>query len=117
MQRRLGDRRGGARFEIVGELWGSLETVVAMPLLNIGKSGALLQSSVPLTPESVYRVALSCDGQQTPARVQVRHVRSARGADGRDYFLIGVEFMSMPAALEAQIAAWMTGKPNVSELT
>lgn len=113
MKRRLGDRRSRPRFEIVGELWGTLDTVIGMPLLNVGKGGALVRSSVPLTPQSVHNVAVSCDGQQAPASVQVRHVRPEVGADGRSYYLIGLEFLTMPTALIAQIDAWMNGGAHV----
>ena len=109
MKRRLGDRRVRPRFEIVGDLWGTLDTVVGMPLLNIGVGGALVQSPVPLIPQTVHHVALTCDGQPTPASVQVRHVRPVTGTDGRDFYLIGLEFLAMPAALGAQIQIWLNG--------
>ena len=114
MKRRLGDRRGRPRFEIVGELRGTLDTVIGLPLVNIGKSGALVESPVALTPQSVHHITVNCDGQATPARVQVRHVRSVPSPDGRQYFLIGLEFLSMPSALEAQIKAWTTGDPQIA---
>jgi len=114
MKRRLGDRRVRPRFEIVGDLWGTLDTVVGMPLLNVGGGGALVQSSVPLTPQSVHHVAVTCEGQQTPASVQVRHVRPVTGADGHPHYLIGLEFLSMPAALFAQIEAWMSGGQQIA---
>ncbi len=114
MKRRLGDRRGRPRFEIVGDLWGTLDTVIGMPLLNVGMGGALVQSSVPLTPQSVHHVAVSCDGQQTPTSVQVRHVQPVSGSDGRDYYLIGLEFLSVPSALAAQIEAWMSDGHHVA---
>jgi hypothetical protein len=107
MKRRLGDRRGRPRFEIVGDLWGTLDTVIGMPLLNVGRGGALVESSVPLAPDSIHHVALTCDGQPTPASVQVRHVRPVTGTDGAQHYLIGLSFLSMPAALLAQIDAWI----------
>lgn len=107
MQRRLGDRRGRPRFEIVGELWGTLDAVVGMPLVNVGRGGALVESSVPLAPQSVHHVAVTCDGQPTPASVQVRHVNPVVGPDGKNRYLIGLEFLSMPAALLTQIDHWM----------
>ena len=107
MKRRLGDRRIRPRFEIVGDLWGTLDTVIGMPLLNVGLGGGLVQSSVPLTPQSVHHVAVSCDGQPNPTSVQVRHVRPVVGRDGRDVYLIGIEFLTMPAGLNTQIQAWM----------
>ena len=111
MQRRLGDRRGRPRFEIVGDLWGTLDTVVGLPVLDAGRSGVLVQSSVPLSVESVHHVAVNCEGQQASARVQVRHVRRVVGSDGREHYLVGLEFLSMPSALEAQIVAWTGGEP------
>ncbi len=116
MKRRLGDRRGRPRFEIVGELWGTLDTVIGMPLVNIGTGGALVQSSVPLAPQSVHHIAVSCDGKHTPTRVQVRHVRPVTASNGHDYYLIGLEFLAVPAPLMAQIELWMDGGAhNVSE--
>jgi hypothetical protein len=107
MKRRLGDRRGRPRFEIVGELWGTLDTVIGLPLVNVGKGGALVRSSIPLAPESVHHVSIDCGGQPTHTSVQVRHVRSVSGIDGREHYLVGLSFLSMPAALVAQIDAWM----------
>jgi hypothetical protein len=109
MKRRLGDRRGRPRFEIVGDLWGTLDTVVGMPLRNVGRGGALVQSTIELSPGSVHHVAVSCDGRQSPASVRVQHVRSVVGGDGRDYYLIGLEFLSMPMELVAQIDRWLRG--------
>jgi hypothetical protein len=109
MKRRLGDRRGRPRFEIVGELLGTLETVITMPLRNIGHGGALVQSVIALPSQSVHHVAVSCNGILTPASVRVQHVRPMVGTDGRDYFLIGLEWVSMPAELNAQIQAWVVG--------
>jgi hypothetical protein len=107
MKRRLGDRRGRPRFEIVGDLWGTLDTVIGLPLLNVGRGGALVESSVPLPADSVHHVVVNCDGRQTPTSVQVRHVRPVTGSDGAQHYLIGFSFLSMPAALLAQIDAWM----------
>ena len=113
MKRRLGDRRGRPRFEIVGDLWGTLDTVIGMPLVNVGRGGALVQSPVPLTPDSIHHVAVSCDGQQTPTSVQVRHVRPIATLDGHQHYLIGLAFLSMPAALLAQIDSWMGDDAHV----
>jgi hypothetical protein len=106
MRQRLGDRRGRPRFEIVGELWGTLDTVIAMPLRNIGRGGALVESAVSLPALAVHHVAVNCEGEQTSASVRVRHVQSTIGVDGRDRYLIGFEFLSMPAPLLAQIDRW-----------
>ena len=90
----------------MGDLWGTLDTALSMPLMNVGRGGALVRSSVPLPPQSVHHVTVSSDGVQTPTSVQVRHVRPMLGSDGRDSFLIGLEFLTLPTALRAQSGAW-----------
>ena len=107
MKRRLGDRRGRPRFEIVGALWGSLETVVVMPIRNVSRGGALVQATVPLQQESVHHVSVTSQGMQTPAVVRVRHVRPMLGPDGGDYYLIGLEFVSLASTLAAEIDQWL----------
>ncbi|MBA3297712.1 MAG: hypothetical protein H0U19_12335 [Acidobacteria bacterium] len=41
-------------------------------------------------------------------------MRPVTGADGRPHYLIGLEFLSMPAALFAQIEAWMSGGQQIA---
>ncbi|MCA1560673.1 MAG: PilZ domain-containing protein [Acidobacteria bacterium] len=114
MHRRLADRRVRPRFEIVGELWGTVETILRMPLRNVSPGGALVQSPIALPVNSVHHVMLSNEGHHAPASLQVRHVRQAAGGEGPDYFLIGVEFLTLPLPLQEQIARWMTGHQSAA---
>jgi hypothetical protein len=107
VRRKLGDRRNRPRYDIVGDLWGTLETVIRLPLRNVGKGGALIQSHVPLPAESIHRFTFECDGQNTSAQVRVRHVESTVSSDGETTYLIGVEFLSMHPVLAGQIEQWM----------
>ncbi|HEY2434175.1 MAG TPA: hypothetical protein VGI12_15980 [Vicinamibacterales bacterium] len=104
MRRRLGDRRGRPRFDIVGDLWGNLEVFLRLPLRNVGPGGALLHSHASLPPDSVHRLTLSFDGRDFTADAKVRHVSGITGADGERGFLIGVEFVTMHPVLAAQLA-------------
>ena len=63
MKRRIGDRRGKPRFEIVGDLWGSIDTSTTLTLRNLGRGGALLDSPLPLAPDSIHWVTALADGQ------------------------------------------------------
>ena len=63
MRRKIGDRRIRPRFDIVGDLWGTLETVLQLPLRNVSRGGALIHSHVPLPSHSVHRIAFNADGQ------------------------------------------------------
>jgi hypothetical protein len=109
VKRRLGDRRARPRFEIVGELFGSLETVLRLPLKNVGIGGALFESHVPLAAESIHRLTWKCDDRETAVQVRVRHVKPIESADGERTYQIGIEFMSLNPTIAGQIQDWIRG--------
>jgi c-di-GMP-binding flagellar brake protein YcgR len=107
VRRKLGDRRSRPRFDIVGDLWGTLETVLRLPLRNVGRGGALIHSHVALPLESVHRLTFVSDGRDLSTQVRVRHVEQDMSADGERTYLIGVEFISATPALQEQIERWL----------
>jgi hypothetical protein len=107
VRRKLGDRRIRPRFDIVGDLFGTLETVLRLPVRNIGRQGALIHSHVALPIESVHRLTFQSEGQDVTADVRVRHVESEMTVDGEQAFLIGVEFVMVPPVLGEQIERWL----------
>src|SRR5512136_2179667 len=111
---RLGDRRGDLRFEIIGQLWGSLETVEPLPLRNVGRGGALVESRLPLASESVHGVRLAYDAHTTTIQARVCHVTPIVNPDGMERYLIGLEFLEPEAAALEQIDNLVTasgGRP------
>lgn len=101
VRRKIGDRRIRPRFDIVGDLWGSLETILRLPLRNVSRGGALIHSHVPLPSQSVHRLAFNSDGQDVSVPVRVSHVDTQVSADGERTYLIGVTFLAVqPALLE-----------------
>lgn len=95
MRRRLGDRRSRPRFEIVGQLWGSLETQEPLDLVNLSRGGALLEGRVPLAADSVQRLRVRFEDQTLDVQARVRHVATlSRATDGERY-LIGLEFLGL----------------------
>ena len=112
MKRRLGDRRNRPRFEIVGELFGTLETVLQLPLRNVGIGGGLFESHVALAPESIHRLAWKCGDKDTAVQVRVRHVRPTESVDGERTYLIGIEFLSLNPVIVEQIQEWLAADGN-----
>jgi hypothetical protein len=108
MRRKLGDRRSRPRYDVVGDLWGTLETVLRLPLRNVGPGGALIESHVALPAESIHRLTFSHDGLDTSTQVRIRYVKPAISGEGERTFLMGVEFLSAHPALVAQIQRWMS---------
>ncbi len=105
---RLGDRRGELRFEIIGQLWGSLEVYERLPLRNLGRGGALVESLLPLSTDTVHGVRLVLDQRTSELQARVRHVRALREASGEKY-LVGLEFVSVPPATLEQIDRIVAG--------
>lgn len=105
--RRLSDRRGRLRFEIVGQLWGTLETLEATPLRNLSRDGALVESREALAVDSIHRMRLTLGGRVGDVQVRVRHVKGWQTATGQRY-LIGFEFLEVPSPMREQIARAVT---------
>ena len=103
MRRRLADRRIKPRFDIVGELAGTVETQLRLPIEDIGPGGAQFYSHLPLPAGSVHQLTLMAGRHEFSTQVRVRHVRQAMGADGERAFAIGVEFLSMHPQLMVEI--------------
>jgi hypothetical protein len=69
--------------------------------LSLG--GALLESTLPLQPESVHRFRFALDGQVTDIQARVRHVTPWLSPTGEDRYLIGLEFLAVPSTTRDQI--------------
>jgi hypothetical protein len=96
--RRVGDRRANVRLDVVGDLWGTLETRKCAQVVDLNDTGALLRSPMALSPNSVHAVEVTEDGHSLSTEVRVCHVRS--GPDGS--FLVGVQFLSVPAGSQRE---------------
>jgi hypothetical protein len=107
VRRKIGDRRIRPRFDIVGDLWGSLEAVLQLPLRNVSRGGALIHSHVPLPSQSVHRLAFNADGQDVSVPVRVSHVDPQVSADGERTYLIGLEFLAAQPAFLELIERWV----------
>ena len=90
---RLGDRRSDLRFEIIGQLWGSLEAVEPLPLRNVGRGGALVESRLPLAADTVHGVRLAYNARTSTLQARVRHVTPIISPLGAERYLIGLEFL------------------------
>jgi len=104
---RLGDRRGELRFEIIGHLWGALENVERLPLRDVGRGGVLVESRLPLTPDSVHAMSLRFGAEPAhDVKVRVRHVRPAGAGEG---YLVGLEFLDLAAQAVDEIDRYVDG--------
>ncbi len=99
--RRVGDRRGRLRFEVVGQIWGELETTESPPLRHIKRGEMPIETPVPLSPESAERARPGLDDHVDDVPVRARHPRSSPGADP-PRSLTGPESLELPPATPEQ---------------
>jgi PilZ domain len=108
MRRSMGDRRQKPRFDVVGQLAGTLDAAVSMSLRDVGRGGAQVESFVRLATGSQHRATFSCDGIEAAVQVCVRHVKPVVSSAGEQRYLMGVEFMGPSPAVVELIERWLT---------
>jgi hypothetical protein len=91
VSKHIGDRRGHARFEIVGTLTGTLKTWRRLEVRNLGEGGALLDTAVPFAPGSRISGRLVLRGRGRDVRGEVRHITTLVSRDDARY-LVGVRW-------------------------
>lgn len=102
---RMGNRRAHPRFEVVGSMLGSLLSTERLRVLNVGTSGALVESALPLAPNAEYRMQLVLEeGLVGDATVKIRRVQEVRPEGGPPRYQIGLEFLAISPEAEEAIA-------------
>ena len=108
MTRPLGDRRSHVRFDVVGTLYGLLETTESTRVVNISPHGALVDSTLPAALDSTQHVRFVLDDQPLVVAARVRHLGRTRGEESVPGYIIGLEFVPplspIPPSLERVIA-------------
>jgi hypothetical protein len=113
----MGERRARPRFEIVGgDLWGTLTATTSMTMKDIGAGGVLVESPVPLPAGSSHTVHTTLEGQLQQLQVRVRHCTSAPEREPGSAYVIGLEFMTITAAMKRFIDAHVPRVPGPAGL-
>ena len=111
---RLADRRSATRFEIVGELWGSVQALEPLRVCNLAREGALIESVAPLPVGSVQAVRMIQGSRTTEIRATVRHVSPVHLAGGGRRYLVGLEFLNLDDQTTAWIGQMLDEQPGQS---
>jgi hypothetical protein len=101
--RRVGDRRGRLRFELVGELAAVLGTTDVFAALDVSELGALVESAVPLPVDSVHSLRFVRGVLVDELTVRVRHVTPTANGSGGGRYRIGLEFLELPTELRSHL--------------
>ena len=101
--RRLSDRRGRLRFELVGERAAALRIVEVLTVKDLSRKGALVESAVALPIESVHTLRLEAGDVSGEVTARVRHVTAAQAANGSARYRIGFEFLDLQSSLHDEL--------------
>jgi hypothetical protein len=104
---RLAERRIATRFEVVGELWGSVQALEPLRVCNLAPEGALVESIAPLPVGSVQPIRLVHGAQATELRAAVRHLSPVYQQDGGRRYRVGLEFINVDPQAAASIGHLM----------
>jgi hypothetical protein len=115
--RSLGDRRAAVRFDLGGQVWGTVETMDPLTIRNVGRGGILVESLRPLRVDSIHHMHLVLHADESIVQARVRHVTGIRDALPRLRYLIGFEFIDVPGTTlewidELVAAGGRPGEPN-----
>jgi hypothetical protein len=113
--RRLSDRRGRLRFELVGELAASLKTIEVLSVRDISWKGALVESAVPLPVESVQTLRFVSGDISGEITARVRHVTRTDETDDSDLYRIGLEFLDLQPAMREELGRLSGTGPDDSQ--
>ena len=104
---RLADRRAATRFEIVGELWGSVQVLESLHVCNVSPGGALVESSAPLPVGSLQPIRLSRGVETTELRAAVRHLSPVHLPGGGRCYRVGLEFVDVDELAAGRVGSFM----------
>ena len=96
-------RRKAVRFEVLGRIAGTVASMETLQLVNLGASGALVESALPLPPNAEFRMQLVLDGHVSETTVKIRRVFETRREDGALRYHIGLEFLVLSPEAEQVI--------------
>ena len=99
----LGDRREHVRLHVTGQLWAALDLSARVVVRNIGTGGALVEVRLAPDLRSVRAAQISLRAQSPPLNVVVRHVSPLPAASGGDRYLVGLEFLHLSPAGQAEV--------------
>ena len=89
---------------VVGDMPGALASTETLHVVNVGLSGALVESAWPLPEFAEYQVQLVRERHVSEATVKVRRVVAVRRQAGEaTKYQIGLEFLSITAEAEDEI--------------
>jgi hypothetical protein len=101
----IADRRAHLRFEVLGGVACSLLSSESLGILNIGATGALVETALPLPVNAEYRMQLVLPTHVSDATVKVRRVTPI----GTARYQIGLEFLAIPREAEEVIGQLVAG--------
>jgi len=87
---------------------GSVASTETLQLVNLGTSGALVESSLPLPHDAEFKMQLVLDDHVSEATVKVRRVSEIRRDNGSLRYHIGLEFLALSAEAEEAINQFVT---------
>jgi hypothetical protein len=100
------DRRA-PRIEILGELQGEVMVYEPMAITDISRTGARIETSVPLRINSLHDFRLVLDDRSIVVKARIVHAHVCDVEDGATIYRAGIEFVQPSARVAEAIAEFV----------
>jgi hypothetical protein len=67
-----------------------------MEVHNLSRGGALVETRIPLTTDSVQRLRMTAPSATLDLQARVAHVSQRQDVTAPENFLVGVQFLALP---------------------
>jgi hypothetical protein len=98
------------RFEVLGNLSGSVWATETLRVLNLGPRGALVEAALPLPDNTELSMRLVLESHVSDVKARIRRVTETGGDSTPLTYLIGLEFLKLSAEAEESIGRLIAGR-------
>jgi PilZ domain len=101
------EKRETERLDILGELPGAAAVVQPVTIKQLSRGGALLETAVPLQPNSLHEFRLALGERSVIVKGRVAHCRVSDVDQEHVRYRAGIEFVELPPATADAIGAFI----------
>ncbi len=101
------EKRQAERIEMLGEMPGAATVAQPITIRELSRTGALVESAMPLYVDSVHQFRLTLGEQALVVRGRIAHCRINELDQDRVMYAAGVDFVEMSEAAAQVIATFL----------
>lgn len=111
------NKRGGERFQLLGELHGEVTVFHSVVIREISRGGAQIESTVPLQLNSLHQFRLMLGDRSVIVKGRVAHCRVSDVDDQGTTYRAGIEFIELSDPVSIAIDDFVAALSGIRQPT